>query len=122
MKTPDKTKILVWPDGSWVSEDEIDDIDWFLTSAGRGDDYAEYLIPSELDNDDIDELIQLKAFPGMLPDKINLVGKGKIEIPKGATLLVHYPKDLEYKAFFMLPGKLISNAPDMVIEVIMPKK
>ncbi|MCP4374055.1 MAG: hypothetical protein GY797_39010, partial [Deltaproteobacteria bacterium] len=60
-------KIYIWPDGSWESEEEIDDMDWFLSSSGKSDDYAEYNIPLGLEAEDIDELILLNALPGMIP-------------------------------------------------------
>ncbi len=120
----DMLKIWVWPDGTWVSEDDVDDLDWFISSAGKSDDFSEHLIPLELDGEDIEELIQLNALPGMLPDKVvsSLEGMGKVAIPEGAILIVHHSKDIEYQAVTMLEDKLIVNAPGTFVEVIMPKE
>ncbi len=41
--------IYVWPDGSWVFVDEVDDIDTYISACGVSDDFsieefsAEYL-------------------------------------------------------------------------------
>ncbi len=124
MKTSEgMLKIYLWPDGSWIEEtDDIDDLDWYITSTGKSDDYTEHFVPIELDAEDIDELIKMKALPGMLPDKIQLIeDMGKVSIPKGAILIVHHSKDIEYSAVTMLEDRLIVNAPDVFIEIIQPK-
>ena len=123
MKTPaDKLLIYVWPDGSWVSEDDVDDLDWYISSNGKSDDFSEHFIPLELDAEDIEELISLNALPGMLPDKVQKIEHmGKVSIPEGAILIVHHSKDIEYNAVTMLEDKLIVNAPDVFVEVIQSK-
>ena len=123
MKTPDdKLKIWVWPDGSWISEDDVDDLDWYISSNGKSDDFSEHLIPLLLDGDDIEELISMNALPGMLPDKpAGLEHQGKVSVPDGAILIVHHSKDIEYKAVTMLEDRMIVNAPNTFVEVIMPK-
>ena len=119
----DKIKIFVWPDNSWVNEDDIDDMDWYLASTDKGDDYAKYYVSIELDADDIDELIELKALPGMLPDpKKSIEEMGKVPIPEGAILIVHHSKDIDYSATTILKDKIIINAPDIFVEVIQSKK
>lgn len=117
-------KIYVWPDGSWVSEDDIDDLDWYIVSTEKSDDYAIYNVPIELEAEDIEELINMQALPGMLPDpgELNIEDMGKVAIPEGAILFVHHSKDIEYNAVTMLEDKLIVNAPGIFVEVIMPKE
>ena len=124
MKIPDdKLKIFVWPDGHWVSEDDIPDLDWYIASTGKSDDFSEHFIPIELEADDIEELISLNALPGMLPDKpMGLEHQGKVSVPEGAILIVHHSKDIKYQAVTMLEDKLIVNAPDIMVEVIMLKR
>lgn len=119
----DTLTIYVWPDKTWASEEDIDDLDWYIISTGKSDDYTEYEVSLDLEYEDIDELISLNALPGMLPDKpIGLEHQGKVSIPKGAILIVHHSKDIEYNATTMLEDKLIVNAPNIVVEVIMPKE
>ena len=133
MSTPeDKLKIFVWADGSWESEEEIDDMDWYISSNGKSDDFTEYLIPIELDPEEIDELIELEALPGMLPDMPQeiqetqeiqgIIGGGKLAIPEGSVLIVHHSKDIDYNAVTMLEDKLIVNAPDVFVEIIQSKE
>jgi len=121
----DKNLIYVWPDGHWVFEEDVDggDLDWYIISAGKSDDYSEYHVPIELEADDIEELISLNALPGMLPDPIptDITKMGKVAIPEGCILMVHHAKDIEYNAVTMLEDKLIVNAPGIFIEVITPK-
>jgi len=119
----DTLKIYVWPDGTWVSEEDVNgDLDWYMVSSGKSDDFSEYLIPLPLDAKDIEELISLNALPGMLPDKpMGLEHQGKVSVPEGAILIVHHSKDIEYNAVTMLEDKLIVNAPGTFVEVIMPK-
>lgn len=107
-------KIYVWPDGSWISEE--DDLDWYISSSGKGDDFTEYEVPLELDSDDIDELIALQALPGMLPD--TKPKEGKIKVPEGATVIISHSKDIDYNAVTMLEDRLIINAPNILIEII----
>ena len=124
----DKLKIFLWPDGTWVSENDIDDwdIDWYTISTGKSDDYAIYYVPIELGAEDIEELISLNALPGMLPDKIKpedikIEEMGKIVIPEGAIIIISHSKDINYGALTIIEGKLIVNAPNMIMEVITPK-
>jgi len=127
-KMDDKLKIFLWPDGTWVSENDIDDwdIDWYTISTGKSDDYAIYYVPIELGAEDIEELISLNALPGMLPDKIKpedikIEEMGKIVIPEGAIIIISHSKDINYGALTIIEGKLIVNAPNMIMEVITPK-
>lgn len=122
----DKVKIYVWADGTWISEEDTEgDLDWYIFSSGKSDDYTAYDISSELEPEDIDELISLEALPGMLPEPqegiIKIEDMGKIPIPEGAVVLVHHSKDIEYNAVTMLEDRLIVNAPDIFIEIITPK-
>jgi hypothetical protein len=120
----DTLKIYVWPDGSWESEEDIDDMDWYLSSMGKSDDFSEHTVDLDLDYDDIQELIDLQALPGMLPDPVtinNIVGMGKIPVPKGAIVVVSHSKDIEYNAVTMLEDRLIVNAPDVFVEIIQAK-
>lgn len=118
----DTIKIYVWPDGHWVSEEDVDDLDWYISSSGKSDDFSEHEISLELDADDIEELISMNALPGMLPDKPQKIEHmGKVSIPEGAILIVHHSKDIEYSAVTMLEDKLIVNAPGVFVEVIQPK-
>ena len=125
----DTLKIFLWPDGTWISEEDVegDDFDWYLMGAGKSDDFAEYEVSLDLEPDDIQELIDLKALPGMLPDIVpadpqDIANMGVITIPEGAVLVVHHSKDIEYNAVTMLEDRLIVNAPDITIEVIIPKE
>jgi len=59
-------KIYVWPDGSWINEDDAEDLDWYISSNGKSDDYSEHDVDINLEADDIEELIELQALPGML--------------------------------------------------------
>lgn len=62
--------IYVWPDNTWVTEEDIDgDLDWYIFSGGKSDDFKEYKVSLDLSPDDIQELIDLQALPGMSPDK-----------------------------------------------------
>lgn len=116
-------KIYVWPDGSWISEEDIDDMEWYLFTTGKSDDYKEYQVPIELEAEDIEELISLNALPGMLPDPttIKIEDMGKIEIPEDALLIVHHSKDIDYNAVTILKDRMIVNAPGIFIEVITSK-
>ena len=118
--------IYVWPDGSWISEEDADDLDWYISSASKSDDFATYEVSLELELDDIEELISLNALPGMIPEPqegiIKIEDMGKVEIPEGAVLIVHHSKDIDYNATTMLEDRMIVNAPDIFIEVIMSKK
>lgn len=118
----DKIKIYVWPDNSWESEEEIDDLDWYISSNGKSDDYAEHMVPIELDAEDISELIELNALEGMLPDKFKIEEKGKIKIPKDAILIITHAKDIPYNAVTILEDRLIISAPDLTIEIIQGNK
>ncbi len=128
MTDKDTLTIYVWPDGTWISEENVDgDFEWYLMFAGKSDDYASYDVSYDLDDSDIEELISLNALPGMLPDKPdtntdNLEHQGKVPIPEGAILIVHHSKDIEYQAVTMLKDRLIVNAPNIMIEVIQSKE
>ncbi len=116
-------KIYVWPDGSWVNEDDADDIDWYISSNGKSDDFSTHDVDAELEAEDIDELIELNALPGMLPDMpTKLEDMGKVSIPEGAVLIVHHSKDIDYNAVTSLEDKMIVNAPNIFVEVIQKKK
>lgn len=127
----DTLKIYVWPDGSWESEEEIDDIDWYLSSASKSDDYKEYNIPLELEADDIEELIAINALPGMLPDPVSFEGiidsnaiaeAGEIKIGEDDIIIVSHSKDVDYNAVTLLDDRVIINAPGMVLKVVKGKK
>lgn len=115
----DKLKIYVWPDGSWESEEEIDDMDWYLTSSGKSDDYAEYKVPLELEAEDIDELIELNALPGMLPDTVQnkIEDQGVIPLPHDSILILTFTSE-EDPYLTHLEGKIIINCTNMSIEVL----
>jgi hypothetical protein len=113
-------KIFVWPDNSWTSEEEIDDMDWYLCSTGKSDDYAEYDIPIGLDEEDIDELIQLKALPGMIKPKNLIELDGKVDLPTDSILVLEFPVS-EVPYITHLDGKMIINCTEMSIEVLKGK-
>ncbi|MDP8268304.1 MAG: hypothetical protein P9L97_06195 [Candidatus Tenebribacter davisii] len=122
-------KIFVWSDNTWMYEDDIEDgdLDWFCMETGKSDDFAEYQVSLDLEADDIQMLIDLNSLPGMLPDPVASEVKpieemGKISIPVGAIVIVSHSKDIDYSAVTMLEDRLIVNAPDLFIEVIMPKE
>jgi hypothetical protein len=116
-------KIYVWPDNHWASEDDIDDMDWYLSSNGRSDDYAIYYVPIELEYEDIEELIELQALPGMIPDEkeFDIIEEGKVKIPDNCIVIIHHSKDIDYDAAFTLKDRVIINAPNMIMEVIKGK-
>jgi len=120
-------KVYLWPDNTWEFEEEIDDIEWFLVSGGKSDDYTTYEIPDELDAEDINELISMDALPGMTsvkPDvmkgKIEIpdVMKGKIEIPDGSVLVIRFQGDLDFNAVTILNDRLVVNAPNISVEIL----
>ena len=113
----DKLKIYVWPDNSWVSEEDIDDIDWYISSGGISDDYAEYMVPIELEADDIDELIELQALEGMPPDLPEIKKMGKIKISDNSTLIIH-SINITYDEIVIKEGKVSINISNATIEVI----
>ncbi len=113
----DTLTIYVWSDNSWESEEEIDDIDWYLSSSGKSDDYATYEVPLELEAEDIDELIELEALPGMIPEKTEFP-EGIIELPKDAILIINHPKDISDSSVTILDGKMIINSAGLSIEVL----
>ena len=104
----DTIQIVVWPDGSWASEEEIDDIDWYLNSTGKSDDYTEYEVPIDLDDEDINELIELHALPGMLEPKNTQNIEGKIDLPEDSILVLEFPIE-ETPYITYLGGKMIIN-------------
>lgn len=118
----EKIKIYVWPDNSWESEEEIEDLDWYISSMGKSDDYAIYEVPLELEADDIDELIELQALEGMLTNEPKIEEMGKIKVPKDAILIVTHSEDILYNAVTILENRMIISAPDLTIEIIQGKK
>lgn len=112
-------EIYVWPDKTWEFKNEIEDLDWYIMSNGKSDDFLSTEAPAELEVEEIEELIDLDALPGMLPDKPKgLENQGKIGIAKGAIIMVHHSEDIDYNAVTILKDKLIVNAPNLSIEVI----
>ncbi len=127
----DTLKIYLWPDGSWESEDEIDDMDWYLSGSGKSDDYAIYNVPLDLESEDIEELIGLNALPGMLSDPISFEGvidsntiasAGEIKIGEDDIIIVSHSKDVNYNAVTILDDRVIINAPGMILKVVKGKK
>ncbi len=117
----DTILIYVWPDNTWISEEDIDDMDQYLCATKKSDDYTTYELDINLDAEDIQELIDLKALPGMLPP-LNQCPVGPIAIPKDSIIIITHSKDIDYSAVTMLEDKLIVNAPKMTLEIIAPKK
>lgn len=115
------TKIYLWPDGSWVSEKEIDgDMDWYLCSTDKEENYAEYDIPIGLDDDDINELIELSSLPGMIKPKNYGDLDGKVDLPNDSILVLEFPiSEVPYITY--LDGKMIINCTEMSIEVLKGK-
>jgi len=114
--------IMVWPDGSWVSEEEIDgDMDWYLCTANKEDNYKEYEVPTDLNPDDVDELIELKALPGMIPDKmVGLEDQGKIQLPEDSIIVLEFPiTDIPFVT--SISGKMIINIKSASIELLKGK-
>jgi len=120
--TEETIKIYVWPDNSWISEEDVDDIDLYIQSSGKSDDYAIYNIPTELESEDIEELISLKALPGMLSDDIDLISKGEIILPMGSILVIKHPKDIKDTDILIMDGQMIINSDNLSIKVLKGKK
>lgn len=119
----DTLKIYVWPDGSWESEEDIDDMDWYLASAGKSDDYVEYNVPLELEMEDIEELIELNALPGMLPDAPpRLEDQGVVDLPHDSIIVLRFPENDEGPFITHLDGKMIISHPTLSLEVLKGKK
>jgi len=112
--------IYVWPDDSWESEEEIDDMDWFLSSSGKSDDYASYEVPLDLEAEDIDELIMLKALPGMIPpkDEIETSLEKGLDLPADSILVITVPDGDSSAYITKLEGKIIINADNMGLQVL----
>lgn len=51
-------KIYVWPDYSWEYDDEIKDLDWYIFTNGKSDDFYEVNIPITYSVEEIEELIK----------------------------------------------------------------
>ena len=118
----DKIKIYVWADKSWISEENVNDIDFYISSMGKSDDYATYLVPIKLDPEDIQELIDLNALPGMLPNTRVLGLKEMIKVPKGASVIIKHKKDINYNPITTLSDRIIITAPDIEITLVKPKE
>lgn len=117
----EKIKIYVWPDNSWVSEEDVEDLDWYISSSGKSDDYAEYMVHIDLEPDDIEELIELQALEGMLPDKekeLDIYEMGEIKLDDDAVLIINHPKDIADYHITQLDGKIIINSPGLSFSVL----
>ena len=110
-------KVYLWPDKTWAYEEDIDDLDWFLVSGGKSDDFTTHEIPDELDAEDIEELINMNALPGMTSTKPDVM-KGKIEIPEGSVLVIRFQGDLDFNAVTILDDRLVVNAPNISVEIL----
>lgn len=111
--------LLVWPDYTWELAENIDDIDWYLCTTGKSDDYSMYDIPLELDEEDIEELVQLKSLPGMLK-KENVFPSSKSTLPKDSILILEFP--VEQTPFITkLDGKMIINCDTASLEILKGK-
>jgi len=58
-------KIYIWPDGSWETEEEIDDMDWYLSSSRKSDDYAVFDIPIKYSDEDIIDFVESEGLSGL---------------------------------------------------------
>jgi len=114
--TDETMKIYVWPNGHWESEDDVKDIDLFCELNGKSDDYFEHYLSTELDAEDINELIELKALPGMLKDTVKTKLEGIIDLPKDSVLIINCPSEDGYVT--QLKNKIVINCSKMSIEVL----
>lgn len=114
-------KIYLWPDNTWVRDSEVDDLDWYIVSGGKSDDFAQYNVPSDLDDEDIDELIGLRALPGMIPTKIiGLEDQGKVQLPDDSIIVLEFPMtDVPFVTH--INGKMIINVHESSIEILKGK-
>lgn len=117
----EKRQILVWPDYSWEFVDEIEDLDWHLAESGKSDDYKEYNVPAELDFEDIEELIELRALEGMIPPKQDASELGVIKLDDSDILVIDLPKDIDSMDITTVPGKIIINSHDVSFHVLKGK-
>ena len=117
----DTETIYLWPDNSWEWDHEIDDLDWYIASGGKGEDFATYEVPTELDAEDIDELIELKALPGMSTPKAERIeNQGLITLPTDSIIVLQFPMS-ETPFITHLDGKMIINCDNMSIEILKGK-
>jgi hypothetical protein len=56
----EKVKIYVWPDGFWLYDWEVDDIDLITETFKRSDDYFAMEVNSEADYDDVDDIVNFR--------------------------------------------------------------
>ena len=113
--------IMVWPDGSWASEEDVDDMNWYLCTTDKADNYKEYEVPTDLDPEDIDELIELRALPGIIPDKIaGIEDQGKVQLPDDAIIVIDFPPE-EIPFITSVTGKMIINTKTATLEILKGK-
>ncbi len=59
--TTDARQILVWPDGTWMNQDEHED----AIDAWRGDDHLPLAVPHRMTDEEIDEAALRAALGGI---------------------------------------------------------
>lgn len=62
--TNDTRRIWVWPDGTWVDQDEQDN----ARDAWRGDDHVSLTLPANMTDEDIDEAARRAVTDSLGPD------------------------------------------------------
>ena len=115
------SKIYLWPDGLWEWDHEIDDLDLYISTNGKSDDFAMYEVPAELSDEDITELIELSSLPGMIPDKIaGIEDQGKVQLPDDAIIVIDFPPE-EIPFITSVTGKMIINTKTATLEILKGK-
>ena len=113
--------IYLWSDGLWEWDHEIDDLDLYISTNGKSDDFATYELPAELSDEDIDELIELSSLPGMIPDKVpGIENKGKVQLPDDAIIVLEFPMD-DVPFITSINGKMIINTKTATLEILKGK-
>lgn len=62
LKNEGKVKVYVWPDSSWVKDDDVEDLDLYILSCRKSDDYAIFYMSDELTDEDIESQISDSGF------------------------------------------------------------
>jgi len=115
------SKIYVWQDGLWEWDHEIDDLDLYISTNGKSDDFAMYEVPAELSDEDITELIELSSLPGMIAPKAERIeNQGLITLPTDSIIVLQFPMS-ETPFITHLDGKMIINCDNMSIEILKGK-
>ena len=49
--------ILVWPNGTWVWDEEVKDLDLFLAEHDLSDDFQEVFVPHSYSQEEVEQLV-----------------------------------------------------------------